>query len=331
MSSNADPMPSCPYCQGIVIRKMGFSQLRDGHRLPSYRCGSCGRYFNRLSATPLAYRPNREYLWELIKWLPRSVSCAEAARELHVLEAPLRRTVKQLRRWLLVLDPSGCYEQGVQLVGRFTAAQDMPAPGSDDRTEHANEDVSLTDVLLADFDAIHSPHTLPLPVKCPSCDHSRIRLHTCCGTYPEFECQMCGKRFGRRTGTPFSRNRYPERQRFLIRYLGLPLPIIQLSEMIDTDTGITARFIEELRRRCMQLDPSGRLAERIQAGVRPTARTVCIQCGARRLRFDELSGKCANCGRMMSMRREVVERGGCLEVGPLQWIDWSEASGGEGR
>lgn len=87
---------------------------------------------------------------------------------------------------------------------------------------------------------------------------------------------------------PFSRNRYPEGQR------------------------------------CMQLDPSGQLAGCIRAGVRPTARTACIRCGAQRVRFDGKGGTCVNCGQMVSMRRLVVEHDGCLELGPLQWIDFSE-------
>ncbi|WP_415872941.1 DUF746 domain-containing protein [Burkholderia ubonensis] len=49
---------------------------------------------------------------------------------------------------------------------------------------------------------------------------------------------------------PFTRNRDASRQRELIRYLSLPLPIIELSEMIQTDAGIMARLISEFRERC---------------------------------------------------------------------------------
>ncbi|WP_157642803.1 DUF746 domain-containing protein [Burkholderia ubonensis] len=49
---------------------------------------------------------------------------------------------------------------------------------------------------------------------------------------------------------PFTRNRDASRQRELIRYLSLPLPIIELSEMIQADGGIMARLISEFRERC---------------------------------------------------------------------------------
>lgn len=39
---------------------------------------------------------------------------------------------------------------------------------------------------------------------------------------PRFRCGVCGKRFNRRSGTLFTRNRDIERQRKLMRYLTLP-------------------------------------------------------------------------------------------------------------
>lgn len=87
----------------------------------------------------------------------------------------MRQAVKQVRRWLLELDPSGDFERCVQLGGRFTAAQEMPVPTEGVGVERAREDRSLTDVLLADFDAIHSRHASPLPESCPSCSGGPYR------------------------------------------------------------------------------------------------------------------------------------------------------------
>ncbi|WP_446728014.1 DUF746 domain-containing protein [Paraburkholderia sp. SG-MS1] len=36
----------------------------------------------------------------------------------------------------------------------------------------------------------------------------------------------------------------------MILYLALPLPVIQRADIIETDIGITARLVEEFRRRC---------------------------------------------------------------------------------
>lgn len=86
---------------------------------------------------------------------------------------------------------------------------------------------------------------------------------------------------------PFTRNRKVHtRQRALIRYLGLPLSITQLAEIVGGDHGNVARLIREFRDRCDQLDPTRKMSRRIRAGARPADDTPCIQCGARHVRFD---------------------------------------------
>lgn len=81
----------------------------------------------------------------------------------------------------------------------------------------------LTDVLTDDFDEIHSRRHEPLPC-CPVCNGRNIRTSGHAGL-PRFKCKACRTCFNRRTGTPFTRNRDAARQRRLIRYLSLPLPL----------------------------------------------------------------------------------------------------------
>ncbi|MCO4882542.1 MULTISPECIES: DUF746 domain-containing protein [Paraburkholderia] len=308
MSCDADPVPPCPRCRGTRILKKGYARLRTGP-LPTYRCEQCGHCFSRLSGTPLSKRPVRQQAGELIALLPQEISCAEAARQLGVMEHTVLETVRLVRRWLLELDASGHYEPGVRLGGRFTAAQPVTPRLPD--VGIAREDRGLSATLTSDFDEIHSPRHDPLPA-CPACGGCHIRRKGTVSGLPRFRCPACGVQFNRRTGTPFTRNRDAARQRELIRYLGLPLPLAQLADMIDTDPAITARLVDEFRTRCAQLDPSGRLASRIRACVRPATDTPCVWCGA--------------CGRLISMRRQLIERDGLLHAGPWQGVDDAPAA-----
>ncbi|CAE6862693.1 hypothetical protein R75465_07752 [Paraburkholderia aspalathi] len=316
MSSDADPLPPCPRCHSVHVNKKGYARLHTGP-LPYYQCADCGGFFNRLSDTPLTGRPLRRQVDALIELLPQPLSCPDAARRLGVTAPALREAVRLFRRWLLELDPSGRHERCVQLGGRLTAVQDLPPVVVDSNVVYEDRLLGMT--LLSDFDEIHSRH--PGRPACPACSGRRIRHKGSHGDLPRYQCMTCGKQFNRRTGTPFTRNRQAARQRELIRYLGLPLPLMQLAEIIDTDVSITARLVREFRTRCDQLDPSGSLAARIQTCARPTTDTPCVWCGTRRVRFDVAGidvGKCGNCGRLISMRRELVERNGILEAGPWQ-------------
>ncbi|CAM2194929.1 DUF746 domain-containing protein [Paraburkholderia kururiensis] len=316
MSPDCEPVPPCPDCGSGGIAKKGYARRRTG-RLPLFMCEACGRYFSRLSGTPLSHRPLRLHIDALAGLLPRPLSCVEAAAQLGVTEAAAGDTVRVLRRWLLVLDPDGRYEAQVRLGGRATAIRALRlAPDGGDVVE----DRLLSATLLADFDGIHSTRHEPLP-PCPACGATAVRRKGIVRSLPRFQCGRCGVQFNRRTGTPFTRNRIAHRQRRLIRYLALPLPLTQLAAMIDTDPMITARLVREFQRRCAELDPSGDLASRIRACARPDANTPCSWCGARRVRFDVgeiVVGKCGQCSRLVSLRRQVVERDGLLVAGPWQ-------------
>ncbi len=326
MSPHADPVPSCPRCGGTQIHKKGYAPLQTGP-LPTYQCEGCGHYFSRLSGTPLSGHRIRRSAEELITLLPQAIGCPEAARRLGVMEQTIRNTVKMFRRWVLELDPSGHYERHIRLGGRFTAVRDQAPPVVDEQIAH--EDVALTATLLKDFDTVHSDKHFPMP-ECPACGSDHLVTKGTFSGFPRFKCASCGKQFNRRTGTPFTRNRkVHERQRELIRYLGLPLSITQLAEIVGGDHGNVARLIREFRERCDQLDPTGALSHRIRAGARPAEDTPCIQCGARHVRFDVRGitpGKCAVCGRLISMRRAIIERDGVLEVGPWQWAEHLQQS-----
>lgn len=320
MSPVGEPVPPCPRCGGTDIAKRGYQRRCKG-RLPVYECRSCGVNFNRLAGSPLAHRLFRNRIYEYIALLPQPLSFREAARQLGVMDFTVGSVVRLFRRWLLELDPSGQYERGVRLGGRIGAQQALPPPPVDE--EVVREDVGLTAVLLADFEHLHSPNGGQLPA-CPYCNGRTVSSHGRQGKFPRFLCRECGKKFTRRTGTPFCRNR-PQgerRQRELIRYLGLPLPTAQLAETLDALESITERLIQEFRERCDQLDPSGQLVSRIRAGIRPATDTPCLHCGARRVQFAVRGpGSCAQCGRIISMRRPVYERSGVLEAGPWEWSD----------
>lgn len=227
--------------------------------------------------------------------------------------------VRLIRHSLLELDPSGQYERLVQLGGYLTAAHEGPYVA---QAGIAYEDQTLTHVLTSDFDDIHSPRHDPLPA-CPICGDRHVRRKGTVGL-PRFLCNGCGTQFNRRTGTPFTRNRDAGRQRELIRYLSLPLPLIQLADLIETDVSITARLIDEFRHRCSQIDPSGHLALRIRACAQPEADTPCVRCGARNVRFspeDMGRGRCGTCGRLISIRREIDEADGLLRAGTWQGVE----------
>ncbi len=318
MSPDCRPVPPCPRCGGMKIAKKGYARLRTGP-LPCFRCEACGCHFSRLSGTPLSHRPLRLHIDALVGLLPRPLSCVEAAARLGIGEAAAGDTVRVLRRWLPGLEPEGRYEAQVRPGGRATAVRaPRLAPDGGDVVE----DRLPSATLLADFDGIHSTRHEPLP-PCPACGATGARRKGIVRGLPRFQCGRCGVQFNRRTGTPFTRNRIAHRQRRLIRYLALPLPLTQLAAMIDTDPMITARLVREFQRRCAQPDPSGDLASRIRACARPDANMPCSWCGARRVRFDVpgiVPGKCGQCSRLVSLRRQVVERDGLLVAGPWMGV-----------
>jgi transposase-like protein len=310
LSPDVEPLPSCPTCRGQSVASNGHRTFTDGVQRPCYACRSCGDTFNRLTGTVLAHRRYGHRISTIVPLLPHSISCAEAARRLDLPMVVIQRAVQALRLWLLALDPSGRYERAVRLGGPFTPAR--PAP--------VRENPTLTRLLLTDFDAIHSDDPNQPAPACPYCAGSRVNHPAGESDYPRFYCLDCRRLFNRRTGTPYSRNRRAAQQRALIRYLSLPLPIHQLAALIEVSRSATTRLVRELHVRCLELDPSGRLAAAVQAGAQPGVDTPCLYCGTPDVRVRGARGRCGTCKGGLSPYRAVRERDGLLEAGPWQWL-----------
>jgi transposase-like protein len=227
----------------------------------------------------------------------------------------IAKQVKELRAWLLELDPTGKWEARVTLGGLPTAI--MPAQWHFEEAG-AREDFELTRRLTAEFDEIHSP-TGRAPA-CPYCasmrtyEQNRLPSHL----FPTFRCSACRKVFNRRTGTPFTLVRVKSlpRIRWLIRYLSLPLPYSQLSEVFGVMDEQIMSWRDIFERVANRMEPDGSLGARIKIGVTPGTKSPCLFCGriGTAKRFDQHVWNCTGCGRLFSMRRVVVERNGRLEI-----------------
>nr|WP_230941367.1 DUF746 domain-containing protein [Burkholderia diffusa] len=218
------------------------------------------------------------------------------------------------RAWLLQLDPSGKWERRVKLGGRATELE--PAPLVFDEIG-AREDLTLTARLTREFDELNSlGHRLPY---CPDCGSHKTRFDEYPkGAFPRFKCANWGTRFTRRRGTPFANTKMSslERMRLFIRYLSLPLSIMQVADLVGTSHGMVRKWCGMFIEFADRLEPSGSLSARIQLDVEPTETAPCPFCGrvgsARRTESGHWS--CAGCGRLFSMRREVVDRNGRLQI-----------------
>ncbi|WP_244115024.1 DUF746 domain-containing protein [Burkholderia cepacia] len=311
MSPHVEPLPVCPRCTSLNTRGHAIVQHRTGP-LPNYLCRSCDRVFNRLTGTPLAGALHRHQLQAFIPLLAEPISLEEAARRLSSKGDSVATRVRVFRRWLLELDPSGELERSVQLGGQLTAVRDEAPVFPENGTR---EDVVLTATLTADFDDIHSADNECPP--CAMCGSHAIRRKGRLAGLPLFYCNHCRKKFNRRTGTPFVRQKEPHKQRELIRYLGLPLSVTQMAEILSTDPFSIRRWIRNFTQRCAQLDPSGQLVARFRIGARPNTQTPCASCGQQQLKYS-VEGHAVRgcCGQIFSMWREVSEKNGTLEIGP---------------
>ncbi|WP_050810643.1 DUF746 domain-containing protein [Burkholderia ambifaria] len=104
--------------------------------------------------------------------------------------------------------------------------------------------------------------------------------------------------------------------RALIRYLSLPLPYSQLSEVFGVMDEQIMSWRNVFERVANRLELDGSLSARIRIGVTPGANTPCLFCGriGTAKRFDQHVWNCTGCGRLFSMRRVVVEREERLEI-----------------
>ncbi|MCM2484696.1 DUF746 domain-containing protein [Burkholderia glumae] len=64
------------------------------------------------------------------------------------------------------------------------------------------------------------------------------------------------------------------------------------------------------------MEPSGSLSARIRLGVEPMAATPCAFCGrvGSAQQVGRRSRSCTGCGRLFSMRRELMDRNGRLQI-----------------
>lgn len=111
LRSEAAIAPACPHCGADDAHACAPS----GDELPQFRCRHCRRRFTRLSATPLARLRHVDRFAQIFPLLARSMSLAEAARQLEVKAETVAHWSTQIRQWLLMLDPSGQWERRVQL------------------------------------------------------------------------------------------------------------------------------------------------------------------------------------------------------------------------
>ncbi|AIO35481.1 hypothetical protein DM39_3517 [Burkholderia cenocepacia] len=314
LSSNSEPRPPCFHCGSVHVGIQGYRNALSGQRIPRFLCRTCNREFTRLHGTPL-YGRHAQKMEALIPLLSQPISRAEVTAMLGIASMNIATKVKELRAWLLELDSTGKWETRVRLGGLPTAI--LPAQWQFEEAG-AREDFELTRRLTAEFDEIHS--TTGRAPACPYCaslkTYEQNRLPS--QQFPAFRCTKCRKVFNRRTGTPFTLVRVKSlpRVRALIRYLSLPLPYSQLSEVFGVMDEQIMSWRELFEQVANRLQPDGSLSARIKLGVTPGPKTPCLFCARVGMArpFESRVWNCAGCGRLFSMRRVVVERSGRLEI-----------------
>lgn len=123
--SDSTAAPCCPHCAGNDTRLR--VRPRTPSVLPEFQCRSCARCFTRATRTPMANMLRRDMLFAFLPWLSQHRPLAHAAAELGTKPGVVKAWVKRFRQWLLVLDPSGQYEQRVRL-GLKTPWPLLPCP-----------------------------------------------------------------------------------------------------------------------------------------------------------------------------------------------------------
>ncbi|MBU9444414.1 DUF746 domain-containing protein [Burkholderia multivorans] len=312
LSASHEPRPSCPRCGGGHITSAGF-RTRPIGRLPMFECRTCRRYFSRTADTPLGEKHLKK-LDLFVSLLSQPISCTDAGGRMGSLSNDISQRVVTWRAWLLQLDPSGKWERRVRLGGRPTELE--PAPLTFDEIG-AREDLALTARLTREFDELNSlSHR---PPRCPDCGSHQTRFEECPnGAFPRFKCSNCRTKFTRRRGTPFVNTKMGslERMRLFIQHLSLPLSVMQVANLVGTSHGMIQKWHNMFAEFADRLEPSGSLSARIRLGVEPTAATPCPFCGrigsARQV--DGRGWACAGCGRLFTMRREVADRNGRLQI-----------------
>jgi transposase-like protein len=270
--------------------------------LPRYFCATCDVRYSRLTGTPLArLHVRRDVFARLLLYLTRPLAIRQAAEEIGMGQVALARLVRALRVWLLELDPTGAEEAKVRLGGLVLSAQQRPA-----RQHAARGDAMLARSLQSAVDELRSPRETPLPAQCPDCGSRLVKLHhraNAHALYPTYRCSDCRRLFSRLTGTPLARSRWPDKQRAFVRYLGVPIQLTEVAEMLAVDYGTVRDWLQRYAELAMQLDPSGTLSARIRLAPALDGET-CVYCGRTdALKWDDKRGwHCAGCGRIFSIR-----------------------------
>jgi transposase-like protein len=244
---------------------------------------------------------DRETFSRIMAYLARPLAVRVAAADIGVKEVTLARIVRELRAWLLELDPTGTEEAKVKLGGHVLSPHGRPP-----RQPEAI-DVVLTRAIDGAVQALRSRRDTPVPAHCPYCESSRVRLRQRANSYaplPVYRCMTCRRDFNRLTGTPLARSRWPEKQREFVRYLGIPMQLTEAAERLSVDYGTVRDWRERYSALVAQIDPSGALADRMRISPAVTGQP-CGNCG----RVDALAWEetrrwhCAGCGRFLATGR----------------------------
>lgn len=102
--------PPCPHCGHCRVWRHGHFRLKGGGQQERYRCTGCGRTFNRLTGTPLAYLKKRD------RW-PALLACMAAS-------LPVRQTAS----WLQV-HPETAFAWRHRLLGALPPRPSLPLTG----------------------------------------------------------------------------------------------------------------------------------------------------------------------------------------------------------
>jgi transposase-like protein len=220
-----------------------------------------------------------------------------AAGDLGVGQATLARIVRQLRTWLLALDPTGSEEAKVQLGGLVLSPRERKPRPED------SIDPVFTRAIDGAVQTLRSRRDTPVPTHCPHCASARVRLHLRANAHtpvPTYRCMTCRRNFTRLTGTPLARSRWPEKQRKFVRYLSLPIQLTDAADLLGVDYGTVRDWRARYTELVAQIDPSGALAERIRISPALTGKP-CENCG--RVDAQAWDGTrrwhCAGCGRFL--------------------------------
>ncbi|CAB3744987.1 DUF746 domain-containing protein [Paraburkholderia rhynchosiae] len=155
---------------------------------------------------------------------------------------------------------------------------------------------------------------------CGYCGSHSVTRKGKTGSLPLFYCNACRRKFNRRTGTAFVRQKDSDKQRQIIRYLALPLPVSQRAAILDTDPKNSRRWIRIFSLRCNRSRRWRHCATGSGWVCGQPAIRYARGCGEQRLEVRaDASAVCSRCGRIFSMRREVGECNGVLEIGPPDW------------